>query len=186
MSYPLNPQPIDEISENSGYHVPIWIPKVEELPAISQGYSTNNQYDNFPPLMTDSRSLIAAWQPESVANDALLKASGVQSNWEYRQYLTRHAVDIMRNNFMESANDIGHYVNPNTLETIQYQPAYRFNGGNDDARPYGMAGDSDLKQMYLSREQLQQQRVVPTVSQPELFYMQSAGAPGDSPLGFLQ
>ena len=176
MSYPLNPQPINGTLSNNGYQVPVWIPAIDELPSISKGYSTNNQYDNFPPLMSDSRSLIAAWQPEAVANEALMKFSGVNTNWEYRQFLTQNAVEIMRTNFLDSANDVGHYVNQNTLETIQYQPAHRFQGAHDSARPYGMAEDSDLKQMYFSREQHQQKRSVPIATQSEILQMQSGRA----------
>ena len=173
MSSRLNPLSIGDSLSNGGYQVPICIPSPEELPAISRGYSTNNQYDNFPPLMTDSRSLIASWQPESVANDALLQSSGVRSNWEYRQYLTQNALDIMRTNFLESANDVGHYVNPKTLETVQYQPAHRFTGADDATRPNGMAADSDLKQMYFSREHLQQSRVAPIATQSELLHLRA-------------
>ena len=44
----------------------------ETVPESSLGYHANNQYDNFPPLMSDGRALVASWQPEAVANKQLI------------------------------------------------------------------------------------------------------------------
>ncbi len=117
-----------------------------DMSAFTKGYSTNNKYPGFPPLMNDGRAVIAAYQPEADINNQLLKQSGVTSNFEYRQYLIHNATDIMRRNFEDSANDMGYYVNSDS--NVSTQPS----------------DDSDLKQMYMSREELQKRKVVHTLS----------------------
>jgi hypothetical protein len=104
----------------------------------TRGYSTNNIYAGVPPLMSDGRAVMAAYQPESIQNDILVKESGVKSNWEYRQYLTNNAVKLMGRNFEESANDIG-FIDQRNAGFVQ-RPIFQ--------------NDSDLKQLYLSREDL--------------------------------
>ena len=79
------------------------------LPRSTLGYATNNIYHSMPPRMDDSRSLVAAYQPEAVLNESLLNKSGVKSNWEYRKYLTEHSQEIAKDNFREAANDAGYF-----------------------------------------------------------------------------
>lgn len=80
------------------------------IPNQYLGYSTNNVYPSFPPLMSDGRAVIASWQPEATINESLIKANGIKSNWEYRQFLQNNAVSIMKRNYIDSANDIGYYI----------------------------------------------------------------------------
>ena len=40
----------------------------ETVPESARGYNTNNKYPQFPPLMSDGRSVTATWQPESSIN----------------------------------------------------------------------------------------------------------------------
>jgi len=115
----------------------------ETVPASRLGYSTNNIYDGFPPLMNDGRSITAAFQPQSVVNDQIIVDSGIQTNWQYRKYLVDNGKKIMERNFKDACNDVG-YVE-------------RYVGENVPAATTGrrvVNNDSDLKQMYLSREQL--------------------------------
>lgn len=107
----------------------------------TRGYSTNNIYPGVPPIMSDGRAVVASYQPESIQNDILVKESGVKSNWEYRQYLIHNAVKLMDRNFEESANDIG-FVDDRNSGMVQ-RPI--FNGQHES---------SDLKQLYLSRDDL--------------------------------
>ena len=66
--------------ENLKYAYP---PYAEGIPKSSLGYKANNQYRDFPPLMSDGRALIASYQPEAVINNQLLKETGIKTNWEY-------------------------------------------------------------------------------------------------------
>ena len=72
-------------------------PKINEtIPQSRLGYHSNNKYDGFPPLMMDGRTITSSWQPEGVLNQHLLKEIGVQTNWQYRQYMIKNAKDIMK------------------------------------------------------------------------------------------
>jgi len=129
-------------------------PKIQEsIPKSALGYSTNNQYPGFPPKMADTRAAIASWQSDTIINNELKKASGVTSNWQYRNYLTNNADKIREYNTKEAYNDIGYYqrfVNP-PLE-IPNTP-FLYSSAYSREKPAGYE-DSNLKADYLSREEL--------------------------------
>ena len=137
------------------------------LPRSALGYGTNPRYPDFPPKMADGRSLLSTWQPESVANAAILREQGITSNWEYRKYLTHNAGSIMAQNFRESCNDTGYTVIPQGSDAGTRGLFSPIGGAQ---QPFGMH-DSDLKSSYLTREQLQSRRVAPVMTQAELIGM---------------
>jgi hypothetical protein len=146
----------------------------ETVPLSDLGYHSNNKYDNFPPLMSDGRSITNTWQPESTINADLLKSTGIQSNWQYRNFLIHHAKDIMEYNFRESANDVGYYKRPIDVADIQSNQAFGMNSAphlynsvTDNSRPKGFVA-SDLKDIYLSREQLDSRKISPVITQEQL------------------
>jgi hypothetical protein len=159
------------VDTSKGQIISLAFPAQEDLPPSSYGYHTNNVYQGFPPLMADSRSLIASWQPESFTNERLVRENGIQSNWQYRQYLTNNADTLMKQNFAESANDIG-YVE-HSAASQPYGAPVTFSGLNDSRRPLNMS-DSDLKTLYLSREELSSRRVAPVMTQDELLRVLSS------------
>jgi hypothetical protein len=150
----------------------------ETVPQSALGYHANNKYDGFPPLMSDGRSVTATWQPESTINADLLKSNNIQSNWEYRRYLTKHATHIMQYNFRESSNDVGYYKRPLDVLDIQSnlvldtnRTPYVFNSVLDNTKPIGYS-TSDLKDTYLTREQLNSRKISPVITQEQLLKMQ--------------
>ena len=140
----------------------------ETLPRSTLGYKTNNVYRNFPPILEDGRSLIASYQPEAVMNSIILQQNHITSNWQYRRYLTDHAVEIMQQNFRESCNDVG-YVERAEPSQQKFSTPHRFQSIDEEARVIPSA--SDLKTMYLSREQLDQRKQATTLTQEQLFQM---------------
>jgi hypothetical protein len=146
----------------------------ETIPRSSLGYATNNKYPEFPPLMSDGRSITTTWQPESLINDDLIQSNNIRSNWQYRKYLTNNAKDIMEYNFRESSNDVGYYKRPIDLPNIQSNNVtnmngvpYNFSSILDSSKPFGYQ-TSDLKEMYLSREQLDSRKISPVITQDQL------------------
>jgi len=142
----------------------------ETVPQSSLGYNTNNKYPAFPPLMSDGRAVTATWQPESTINADLIQSNGIKSNWEYRQFLIKNSKMIMEYNFREASNDVGYYKRPMDLPTIQSNqvaslehPPYKFTSTLDKTQPKGYT-TSDLKEVYLTREQLDSRKVAPTVT----------------------
>ena len=158
---------------NSGEPLNCAYPVVKEtLPKSSLGYNTNNQYPQFPPKMSDGRALIASWQPEAVVNNQIIKENGIQSNWQYRKYLTANAKSIMTKDFTEACNDVGYYsryVNEPVSPLQNNGAVYPFGYSSyvDNSKPFGYAG-GDLKDIYLSREQLEARKVSPAITQEQI------------------
>jgi hypothetical protein len=117
---------------------------VETIPATRLGYSTNNRYDGIPPMMSDGRTIVASYQPQSEIDNDIVRKSGIQSNWQYRQYLTANADSIRKENFRNACNDVG-YVSRYPGEYVPSPPVRH----NDET--YGV---SDIKQLYLSSQEL--------------------------------
>ena len=140
----------------------------ETIPKSSLGYGTNNKYPDFPPLMTDGRSVIGSWQPESTENANLIESNGIKTNWQYRQFLMKNAQQIQEYNFRETCNDVGYFKRPIDLPSIQsnavsgHSVPFKFGSILDNTKPAGYQ-ESDLKSIYLSREQLDARRIAPMV-----------------------
>ena len=142
----------------------------ETVPQSSLGYTTNNKYSSFPPIMMDGRSITSTSQPEPIINKDIIEKNKIKSNWEYRRYLVNNAKEVMEYNFRESSNDIGYYkrhidvpsIQGNTLTSSHYKPPYMYSSIIDNTKPQGYSS-SDLKEIYLSREQLDARKISPIV-----------------------
>jgi len=132
---------------------------INKYPKSSLGYDTNNKYPFFPPLMNDGRSVISSWNPESIINDKIRNENGIKTNWEYRNYLIKNAVNIMNKNYNETANDTG-FMYPKQTTTTSNSP-FLYSSINDKKTPVGFES-SDLKEIYLNREQLYSRKCAPT------------------------
>jgi hypothetical protein len=132
------------------------------IPKSSLGYNNNNQYNNFPSKMADGRSVLSTWENETQINHKLIKENNIQSNWEYRKYLTKNSNTIMQYNFVESCNDSGYMIprkkTEKELEPKKLISPYTFDSLNDRTKPFE---NSDLKELYLTREQLDARKMNP-------------------------
>jgi hypothetical protein len=145
----------------------------ETIPPSKLGYHANNKYDEFPPIMADGRTVTASYQPEAVLNDHLIKEIGVGSNWEYRQYLMKNGKEIMKYNCVQAANDVGYVARYADLQSgSSYSTPYTYSSTKSVERPKGYQA-SDLKDMYVSREQLQSRMIAPEITQAELYKMRT-------------
>jgi hypothetical protein len=129
------------------------------------GYSTNNQYGDFPPMMSDGRAIVASYQPEAVANNALIDRFGIKSNWEYRKFLTENSALITKHNYIESGNDIGYYKR--YADSATQGPPYSYRSYLEKNKPVGYS-NSDLKDLYISREQLESRKTPAVITQDDL------------------
>jgi hypothetical protein len=139
----------------------------ETIPKSSLGYNTNNKYPEFPPLMMDGRAITASYQPESIINESIIHDNNIKSNWEYRKFLTANAKNLMEYNFRESCNDAGYYKRYDDIVNKSGNVPYYYQSNNDNSKPFGYSS-SDLKDLYLSREQLNSRKVSPVITQEEL------------------
>jgi len=122
---------------------------------------SNNIHFDFPPIMADGRNY-ASWQPEAVINKRIQRQENIKSNWQYRQYLTNNGMKIMNYNNMSACYDLGM---PCSVTTGQSTPSSNvpimYNSLFDTGSPgYGYQ-NSDLKNPYLSRQQLEAKMISP-------------------------
>lgn len=148
---------------NTNDHVSSYINP--NIPATQLGYQTNNRFPVFPPLMQDGRSIVSSWQPEAVINDRIVKNHQIQSNWQYRQFLNKNAKEILDHNFQDACNDTG--FNTANMSYYSYGTPYRYGSIEDRTLPLGVQ-NSDLKEVYLTREQLEARKIAPEITQAEL------------------
>ena len=120
---------------------------------------SNNIHFDFPPIMADGRNY-ASWQPEAVVNERIQKQEHIKTNWEYRQYLTNNATDIMKFNKQESCYDLGlsPYLQKDNAKPEKVPKLFK----STHDQSYGYQ-QSDLKMPYLSREQLQSRMISPSI-----------------------
>ena len=146
----------------------------ETVPRSKLGYDTNNLYPEFPPLMSDGRAVVASHQPEAILNANLISQNNITSNWQYRQYLTNNSTEVARQNFREASNDVGYFERflPNELGNNDPMNSVPFTYSSylENDKPQGYA-NSDLKDMYLSREQLNARKYAPAITQEQLFHL---------------
>ena len=120
---------------------------------------SNPIHKNLPPLMSDGR-LFTQLDPSCEENDKLKKSLQIQNNYDYRQYLIKNAESLMNKNRMACF-----MLNNNVrFGDSNYVPRnkYIFNSVNDNSQPFGYE-QSDLKNLYLSRQQLDARKKAPIV-----------------------
>ena len=130
------------------------------------GYHSNNRYDGFPPLMNDGRSIVANGRSEPLVHNILLQSIGAKNNAQYREYLTKNAKDIMMKDFVNSSNDSGIYGEGRFADYLLASVSIKQNPHSKNATYVSdnrdintpAIGSGDLKNIYLSREQLYAKR----------------------------
>jgi hypothetical protein len=103
------------------------------------------------------------WQPEAYTNNNILADSGITSNWKYRQYIQKNANQIMKYNSMESIYSSGNnpYAISNTEPTNK--TPYLYSSIHDTNNPpYGFR-NSDLKQDYVTKQQMNAKMIAPSI-----------------------
>jgi hypothetical protein len=123
---------------------------------------SNNIHFNYPPIMADGRNY-ASWQPEAVVNNRIRQQANIKSSWEYRQYLTNNAVEIMKFNNLEACNELGLDQSEQSNQVSSSNVPLLLKSTSDNTQPKYGYNNSDLKNPYLSREQLQSKMISPSI-----------------------
>jgi hypothetical protein len=121
--------------------------------------------------MNDGRNF-SGWQPGNAVNESIRRSENIKTNWDYRRYLTTNADQIMKINRIDAVNASGHgsfEVNP--YEEEQRNVPFMYSSVMDTREPFGYV-QSDLKDMYLSREALQSRMVAPEITQEQVLAFQ--------------
>ena len=114
---------------------------------------SNNILFNFPPIMADGRNY-ATWQPDAVINKRIQTQENIHTNWDYRRFLQKNGVHIMKYNNMEACYDLGLDPHVKSDRTPSENVPYTFKNTFDTSRPGFGYCNSDLKNPYLTSEQL--------------------------------
>jgi len=131
-------------------------------------YSGSNNIDfNFPPIMTDGRNY-ATWQPDAVVNERIQRKEGIKTNWGYRQFLQKNGLQIMNFNNQEACYTLGLDPHYNTDATPSSNVPYTFKGTFDTSSPGFGYCNSDLKNPYLTRQQLNARLIAPSINTADL------------------
>jgi hypothetical protein len=123
---------------------------------------SNNIHHASPPMMSDGRNY-ASWEPDAAANEKMKMNANIKTNWDYRNYLQTHASEIMKHNSVESCYALGTSVKPVLTDKKNGAP-FMFDGSFDQKTPVFGYEESDLKNVYLSREQLYARSVAPSIN----------------------
>jgi hypothetical protein len=130
--------------------------------------ASNNIHLNFPAMMEDGR-LYTSYVPESVLNKKIKQQENIQSNWQYRQFLQKNAESVIKLNHGEYCNDLGLVPHVYTNKTVSSNVPYSFRSTFDNTSPGYDYYTSDLKNPYMSREQLQARMISPYIHLPPGF-----------------
>lgn len=127
---------------------------------------SNNIHFSSPPIMQDGRNY-ATWQPGAVINDNIRKQAGITQNWQYRKYLIDNADKIIKENQMSACDNCGDCkINANDKTDYPKTP-FIYTAANEKTQPYGYE-TSDLKNLYLSKHELQSRQVTPVYTQEQM------------------
>jgi len=130
--------------------------------------------------MADGRNF-ASWQPGAVINEKIRQETGIKSNWQYRKYLMENADQIIKYNQLGACEQSsGGVVNYGGEEKLNGSPFLYIENSQTQAgqtqagQPFGYE-NSDLKNSYLTRQQLQERMVTPVITQEQLLTQRKNG-----------
>ena len=124
---------------------------------------SNNIHFDFPPIMSDGRNY-ASWQPGAVLSNEIKKNNNITKNWEYRKYMVDHADSIIKHNQISACNESSVCIH-NLDNKVSNSLVYNKNLSKNVQYGYN---NSDLKNLYISRQDLQSRMVTPVLSQEDL------------------
>ena len=125
---------------------------------------SNNIHFNFPPIMDDGRNY-SSYDSTVALDNIIKKKANIVTNTDYRRYLQVNADSIIKNNQLSSCNECSscpYSYNRNNSQNNSTNTPYIFNSILSQDQPYGYE-NSNLKNIYLSRQQLESQLYTPQI-----------------------
>jgi hypothetical protein len=120
--------------------------------------------------MNDGRHY-TTFDPSCKANTELRDSLGIKNNYQYRQWLINNSKSVAKQNKKLACNEASQCI----VEAAQVpsQQKYLFKNCADNSRPYGYE-NSDLKNMYVTRQSLQSRLKAPIMTQEQLLLMRAS------------
>jgi len=97
-------------------------------------------------------------------NKRIQQAEGITSNWAYRQFLQHNSDQIRNYNNLEACYELGLDPHIHTGTTPSSNVPHKFTSIYDTGRPGFGYRNSDLKNPYLTSEQLNARLVSPSIN----------------------
>ena len=129
--------------------------------------ASNNIHHDFPALMSQG-NLYTDYNSACKMNNEIKEKAGFKSNYQYRQWLINNAQSVMQSNSIAACNQCC-----GCMENFTPRPAsqkYLYKGCSDKTQPFGYE-NSDLKNLYLSRQDLQNRLKAPIMNQHEMLQL---------------
>jgi hypothetical protein len=126
--------------------------------------ASNNIHFDLPPLMSDGRNYTNYKTPSTV-NENIIRNNNIRTNNDYIRFLTNNAEKLIGLNHVRACGSVGN-TDFNTTMNRKYfgNNKYLYKSCEDKSQPFGYES-SDLKNIYLTRQQLQSRMVSPILSQ---------------------
>jgi hypothetical protein len=122
--------------------------------------------------MSDGRSIVANGKSEPLEHNALLQKQGMTNNAQYRDYMIKNAKQIMMSEYRNASNDTGFseegrfadYLLASVAPVAQAKDSKQMpvKGNQENLGVQVAYKQSDLKNIYLTREQLFERRDYPS------------------------
>lgn len=126
---------------------------------------SNNIHFDYPAIMNDGRNF-ATWVPANEVSENIRTEANIQNNNDYRQYLVNNADNIIKNNQITACDQCCYCAASNVGPAVTNNK-YLYKSCGDSSAPYGYE-TSDLKNLYLSRNELQSKMMAPIVNQEDI------------------
>ena len=123
----------------------------------------NNIHQDFPALMSDGK-FNTNWNTACANNNRLKREANIINNYDYRQYLQKNGNILIKENQFSACNNCGIAWNKYNSENHK---KYLFKSCSDTTKPAGYES-SDLKNIYLSSEELASRTIPTSLTQDEM------------------
>ena len=125
---------------------------------------SNNIHFNIPPSMSDGR-LFSNYEAACKANNQLKENLGIKNNYQYRQWLIHNGNQVASKNSERACGDCSQCIKE--ARQAPKTQKYLYKNCADRSRPYGYE-NSDLKNMYVSRQAQNSNLQAPLLTQEQL------------------
>jgi hypothetical protein len=127
---------------------------------------TNNIHLEQPPLMNDGRLFVEQQNDQKLMNEHMSMGNEFATNADYRKHLARNATQIMKDNNIHAQTKTGRPLSFPKNHMPNSTP-FLYENVQQKSQPYGYE-QSDLKNYYLTRHQLQHRLFTPSFDVPDV------------------
>ena len=126
---------------------------------------SNNIHFNSPPIMADGRNY-ATWVPACAMNEQIQEKNKITTNYDYRQYLINNALKLIQYNATSACDQCSACLGLFNKTPLSSTQKHIYLSHSDKSAPFGYE-NSDLKNLYLTKRELQSRQIAPILTQAQ-------------------